>query len=76
MRFDMYQKGNFWFYNGSNKILKVASIKSTLPTSSINLIKETILNNQIFRNFRIWKKYDFKASIKLTETSIKIIVIE
>jgi hypothetical protein len=72
----MYQIRNFWFDNGAIKIIIVPLIKLTLPSSTIILIKDVILNNQISEISRIWKNYDFDTSIKLNVASIKIIAID
>lgn len=71
----MYQIRNFWFEYGANKISNVASIILTLPSSTINLIKDIILNNEISEISRNWKNHDFTTSIKLTLPSIKSIAI-
>ena len=72
----MYQIRNFWFDNGTNQILKVASIKTTLASLTIKIIKDIILNDEISEISRNWKKYDFTTSIKLTLPSIKSIAID
>lgn len=71
----MYQIRNFWFDNGTNKISIVASIILTLPSPTIILIADVILNNQISEISRIWKKSDSATSIKLNVASIKSIAI-
>lgn len=72
----MYQIRNFWFDNGANKILNVASIISTLPSSTIDLIKDNILKYWISKNSRNWKNFEFGAFIKLKVPSIKTIAID
>ena len=71
----MYQIRNFWFDNGTNEISIAASIILTLPSSTIILIEDVILNNQISEISRIWKKSDSATSIKLNVASIKLIAI-
>lgn len=71
----MYQIRNFWFDIGANKISIVASIKTTLASLTINLIKDNILNNQISKISRIWKNFDSGAFIKCKVTSIISIAI-
>ena len=72
----MYQIRNFWFEYGANKISNVASIKSTLSSSTINLIKDMILNNWISEISRNWKNCDSDAFIKMNVALIKTIAID
>ncbi len=71
----MYQIRNFWFDNGTNQILKVASIKTTLASLTIKIIKDIILNDEISEISRNWKNCGFTTSIKLNVASIKSIAI-
>ena len=71
----MYQIRNFWFDNGANEILKVASIIPTLASSTIKIIEVVNLNNEISEISRNWKNHAFTTSIKSTLASIKSIAI-
>lgn len=72
----MYQIRNFWFEYGAIKISIVPSIILTLPSLTIKIIKDMILNNQISKNSRNWKKCESDAFIKMNVALIKIIAID